>query len=162
MRYQRLNIGDLPSHVWDRFPSNDTYLKNLMLFCQYTHREAILRLKDGDEVKRMFQSVLELEELIPDEQRRDMFGIFERKPSLLRILPGLQPGFKRWLQEVENLVPKRGMCSKSHPPEKKRKKHNADADAMQMETSNSTGKKDNELTVSDITAKRVSTKTQPD
>ena len=31
----------------------------------------------------MFDSVLDLEELILDEQRNDMFGIFERKPSLL-------------------------------------------------------------------------------
>ena len=120
-------------------------ISDLMVFCHYTNRDAILRLKDEDQVKKMFENVLELEELIPDEQRADMFGIFERKPSLLRILPGLQPGFTRWLQEVEDLIPKRhDDCPTSDPPDNKRKKLSL------KQTSSSKEKKKKKLTVVDI------------
>ena len=74
-----------------------------------------------------------------------MFGIFDRKPTLLRILPGLQPDFKCWLQEVEGLIPKRhNNCSISYPPNNKRKK----LSLKQM--SSSKEKKENKLTEVDI------------
>lgn len=53
----------------------------------------------------MFKTVVELEELIPEEEKDEMFGIFKKNPSLLRILPGIEPRFQTFLKKVENLCP---------------------------------------------------------
>ena len=79
---------------------------HIMKFCGYKSRDAILRLKDEQEVTNMFKTAIELQELIPEEDRKITFGIFEKNPTMLKVLPGVDPGFKRFLKMVEGLVPK--------------------------------------------------------
>ena len=47
-----------------------------------------------------------------------MFGIFMKNPSLLKILPGVMPGFKRFLKKVDDLLPKED----GNKPSSKRRK----------------------------------------
>ena len=105
-RYERLDFGDLPQHLWDEFPESGEYIMHIMKFCGYKSRDAILRLKDEQEVTNMFKTAIELQELIPEEDRKITFGIFEKNPTMLKVLPGVDPGFKRFLKMVEGLVPK--------------------------------------------------------
>ena len=42
----------------------------------------------------MFKTVIELQELVPDHDKDEMFGIIRRNPSLLKILPGIKMEFK--------------------------------------------------------------------
>ena len=76
-----------------------------MIFCGYKTPGAIVKLKDQKEVAKMFNTVIELEELIPGHERDQMFRIFRRNPSLLKILPGMEPEFQNFVQKVENLLP---------------------------------------------------------
>ena len=86
------------------FPESGTYLKKIMIFCGYKTPGAIVKLKDQKEIAKMFSTVIELEELIPEHERDQMFGIFGRNPSLLKILPGIEPEFQNFVRKVENLL----------------------------------------------------------
>ena len=76
-----------------------------MIFCGYKNPEAIVKLKNQKEVAKMFNTVIQLEELIPEHERDQMFGIFKKNPSLLKILPGIKPRFQSFVRKVENLLP---------------------------------------------------------
>ena len=69
----------IPSHLWNIFPPNGMYLKNIMEFCGYQSREAIICLKHPDEVTKMFDFVKEMTDVIDDKPA--MFGIFASKPE---------------------------------------------------------------------------------
>ena len=104
-RYDAVNLGDIPDELWDLFPSNGKYIVNIMKFAGYVNRASILRLKCDTELTSMFKYVADRSKLVKDKEA--MFGVFEIDPSLLAIHPGLKPTFKRFLNKVENLVPKR-------------------------------------------------------
>ena len=64
-----------------------------------------MKLKNREEIKKMFQFVIDNQELI--ENKDSYFGVFARNPKLLYVLPGLEQIFKTFISEVEALVPKR-------------------------------------------------------
>lgn len=109
-QYDELNYGDIPEELWKIFPSNSKYIMNIMKFCGYDNRESILRLKCEKEVSKMFKFVVDREKLVTNKE--EMFGIFAADVTLLTILPGFKPTFKRFLTKVENLVPNRTTKSK--------------------------------------------------
>ena len=85
-----------------------------MKFCGYQNRNAIVKLKDRDEVQKMLKYVSENEELFEDEaERADVFGRFKNKPHLLSIPPGLEVDFKNLIQAVENMVKPAGKSKHS-------------------------------------------------
>ena len=55
----------------------------------------------------MLKLVAALQEVLPDDEMKKIFGIFVTIPSLVSILPGLEPVSKRFILSVENLVPKK-------------------------------------------------------
>ena len=63
--------------------------------------DAIIKLEDDAEVKRMFDFVVMMEHAVPDREK--MFGIFANKPESIMIKPGLVPVFKKFVQAVKNL-----------------------------------------------------------
>ena len=73
-------------------------MKNIMIFCGYKIPEAITKLNDPKELNKMFKTVIELQELVPDHGKDEMFGIFRRNPSLLKILPGIEIEFKNFVK----------------------------------------------------------------
>jgi len=89
----------IPSRLWNIFPPNGKYLKNIMEFCGYQSSEAIVRLKNPDELQKMFDFVKEMTDIIDDKQ--EMFGIFAPKPEKVRVLPGLEVTFKKFISSVE-------------------------------------------------------------
>ena len=95
---ESLNFQDIPPHLWNTFPSNGNYLKNIIQFNGYFCRESILKLKDQNEVSEMFRFVIDRQELVDD--KKSMFGIFAKNPSLLTVLPGLEPVLKRFIANV--------------------------------------------------------------
>lgn len=58
-----------------------------MLFCCYNTIVSIIKLKEEQVVSEMFKTVVELEEIIPEEDKYQMFGIFKKNPTFLRIYP---------------------------------------------------------------------------
>jgi len=90
----------IPSRLWNIFPPNGKYLKNIMEFCGYQSSEAIVRLKNPDEMQKMFDFVKEMTDIIDDKQ--EMFGIFAPKPEKVRVLPGLEVTFKKFITSVES------------------------------------------------------------
>ena len=46
----------------------------------------------------MFRFVIDRQELVDD--KKSMFGIFAKNPSLLTVLPGLEPVLKRFIANV--------------------------------------------------------------
>merc|ERR1719354_821945 len=70
-----------------------------MEFCGYQSSEAIVRLKNPDELQKMFDFVKEMTDIIDDKQ--EMFGIFAPKPEKVRVLPGLEVTFKKFISSVE-------------------------------------------------------------
>ena len=78
-----------------------------------------MKLKDREEIKKMFQFVIDNQELIEDKD--SYFGIFARNPKLLSILPGLDPIFKTFISKVESLVPQKSQNITIQKPACKRK-----------------------------------------
>jgi len=54
----------------------------------------------------MFAFASQHHDLLDQEEKISTFGIFARKPTAVSILPGLTPVFRRFIKEVEDLVPK--------------------------------------------------------
>lgn len=59
----------------------------------------------------MFKFVIDRQELVDD--KKSMFGIFTKNPSLLTILPGLEPVLKRFIGKVEDIIPKKSIGTRS-------------------------------------------------
>ena len=94
-------------------PEDGEYLMNIMKKMGFKCRDAILRLKNDDILQKMFKEIQELQGLIPAHERQSMFGMFEKDPSLLRVLSGVRPGFDRFLKKVEELIPEETTKSSS-------------------------------------------------
>ena len=109
--YDRLNYQTIPDHVWKIFPAHGEYVVNALQFCDYRNREAIVKLKDKTEANKMFKWLADHHELVPSDEKKQIFGIFASKPHLVAILPGLESSFKRFVKTVEDLVPKKGSKS---------------------------------------------------
>ena len=76
---------------------------HIMKFSGYDNLESILKLKCKKEINKMFKFVVKRVTLVQDKD--DMFGIFAEDISILEMLPGLKPTFKRFLGKVKNLIP---------------------------------------------------------
>ena len=100
------------------FPESGAYVKNIMIFCGYKIPEAIAKLNDPKELNKMFKTVIELQELVPDHDKDEMFGIFRRNPSLLKILPGIEMEFKNFVKKVEILLPRATTSNRKRPASK--------------------------------------------
>ena len=105
-QFNRLNYQTIPEKLWKIFPSHGSYLVHILKFCGYQSRETILKLKDEKEVAKMFEFAAQHHDLLDQEEKILTFGIFARKPTAVSILPGLTPVFRRFIKEVEDLVPK--------------------------------------------------------
>ena len=69
-----------------------------MEFAGYTTRDAVLRLRDAKELRKMFEFAIDMSDIIEDKQ--NYFGIFAKKPEKVRVLPGLEAVFKDFLHAV--------------------------------------------------------------
>ena len=103
----------IPEHLSNIFPSHGEYIANILKFCGYQSRETIVKLRDKDEVKKMFTFAATYCDLIDKNNRRKTFGIFARNPQTVTVLPGLKPVLKRFITAVENLIPKKSPISKA-------------------------------------------------
>lgn len=74
----------ISEHLWAIIPESGQYIVEVMKFCGYSDLESISKLNNPKE-------------------REKMFGIFWEVPDKLRILPGLEQNFKRFLEEVEKV-----------------------------------------------------------
>eukprot|EP00794_Sanderia_malayensis_P019186 gene19186-21108_t len=92
---------EIPQDVWNIIPSSGDYLRNVIEFSGYVTREAIIRLKDKDELEKMFAFVRSMHETVDDKNA--MFGIFSKNPERVTLLPGLQISFERFLDAIEQL-----------------------------------------------------------
>ena len=101
-----MNYQTIPSKLWEIFPAHGQYLVNLLKFCGYQSRETIIKLKDEKEIVKMFQFAGKHHDLLDQEEKNATFGIFSRKPTAVMILPGLTPVFRRFVKEVDDLIPK--------------------------------------------------------
>ena len=72
-----------------------------MEFCGYQSKEAILRLKNADELQKMFKLAKDMADVITDEEKKKVFGIFASKPEKVKMLPGLEITFKQFLWSFE-------------------------------------------------------------
>lgn len=54
----------------------------------------------------MFEFAGKHHDLLDQEEKNATFGIFSRKPTAVMILPGLTPVFRRFVKEVDDLIPK--------------------------------------------------------
>ena len=125
---ERIDYANLPEHLWDIIPEDDSFLRNIMKFGGYVNRYMIIKLKDPSEIKKMFDYVTERVELVDD--KKAMFGIFERNLSLLSIPPGTQGNLERFIDKVDKLLPK------PSKPNKLRKKSNGASKSKDPTTSN--------------------------
>ena len=88
----------IPDQLWKLLPNTAMYLRNIMEFAGYTTRDAVLRLRDGKELRKMLDFAIEMSDVIEDKQK--YFGIFAKKPEKVRVLPGLEAVFKKFLDSV--------------------------------------------------------------
>ena len=103
-RRERIDFQDIPEDLWKMFPERDSFIPNIMKFCGYLNRYTIVKLKNSAEIQKMFDYVVSKAELVED--KKAMFGIFARNPSLLSIPPGTQDILERFLDKVDGLLPK--------------------------------------------------------
>lgn len=102
--YEDPNFETIPDELWNIFPSHGKYIKEMMIFCGYQSRESILKLKDNEEVQKMLKFTIQNEAVLEGDERKKVFGMFYKQPNLLSIKPGLEPVFKRFISQVENLI----------------------------------------------------------
>ena len=95
---------EVPERLWKMFPENGNYIKEIMKISGYTDVDGILELRKEEKRKEMFEFAIEMVDQIPD--RKKMFGIFEKIPEKVRILPGLNFMFNSFLNECEKLSKK--------------------------------------------------------
>ena len=58
-----------------------------MEFCGYHSKEAILRLKNADELQKMFKFAKDMTDVITDEEKKKLLGIFASKPEKILMVP---------------------------------------------------------------------------
>ena len=102
---QEIEPDIIPNNLWNIFPPNGQYLRNLMEFTGYQSRVAILSLRHDQELKNMLQFAIDMHEGLDEEDKKKIFGPFSKVPQKLRILPGLDKTFKQFLKLVEDLNP---------------------------------------------------------
>ena len=77
---------------WHLLPRSADYLRKVMEVTGYDSKEAILRLRSKDELKRMFDFAIDIG-INFDEIEASIFGVFKNSPEKLQLLPGLQTSF---------------------------------------------------------------------
>lgn len=105
-KYKRLNYETIPSELWNIFPTHGNYIVELLKFAGYQSRETILKLKDPDEKRKWLTFVAEHSFLMDETEKKKTFGIFAKKPEFVKIIPGLETVFTRFIKSVEDLIPK--------------------------------------------------------
>ena len=121
-------IMPIPSHLLEIIPKSGTYIKSIMEFTGYNDVEAVCRLKDPKELQTMFDFAANVADGV--QNRQEVYGIFASNPKRLRILPGIQSSFQRFLNEVEKLKPK-SVASIVKPSSRKRTCINASVEDLE-------------------------------
>ena len=78
----------IPDELWNMFPPNGQYLKNILMFTGYETYHAVMKLKQENEIKRLFSFVKDMSDII--DYKKKMFGIFSKHPEKVMLLPGLE------------------------------------------------------------------------
>lgn len=111
---------DLPASIWNSLPPNANYVKECIKLSGYDNVESIVKLGDEKEQNKMFQFVVDMKDAVPDPKAT--FGIFEKKPESIKLLPGLEPIFKKFIDKVKNFANRKsGSSTVSLSVEKKSK-----------------------------------------
>ena len=93
-----------------------------MIFSGYDNVESIVKLESEDEQKCMFDFVVKMKDAVPDPS--STFGVFQKKPEEIMLLPGLKHTFAKFIENVKkfdkrnrktNLSIKLGVAKKSKP-----------------------------------------------
>ena len=92
---------DLSLHIKNYLPKSADYIKNCLLFSGYQTIDAVIKLESEEEVKRMFDFVVKIKDVVEDQEK--MFGIFASKPENIVIIPGLKPVFAKLIQVAKDL-----------------------------------------------------------
>lgn len=80
--------GTIPPELWNIFPPQGNYLKNILKYSGYETYESIIKLKEKEELEQVFEFVKSMCDVIPDKE--EMFGIFSRNPQKTMLIPGLK------------------------------------------------------------------------
>ena len=109
----------IPSHLLEIIPKSGQYIKSIMGFAGYNDVEAVSRLKDPKELQTMFDFAADVADGVTNKE--EIYGIFAANPKQLRILPGIEGAFQRFLNEVERMKPKTATAivkpsSRKRPP----------------------------------------------
>ena len=79
---------EIPQELWHMILPCGSYLKNIMEFSGYTKRKSIVKLADKKEISKMFEFVKSMSGVIED--KKAMFGVFDKCPNKVMLLPGLE------------------------------------------------------------------------
>jgi hypothetical protein len=74
--------------LWNIFPPQSNYLKNILKYSGYETYESIVKLKEKEELEQVFEFVKCMSDVVPDIE--EMFGIFSRNPQNTMLIPGLK------------------------------------------------------------------------
>ena len=70
-----------------------------MIFSGYDNVESIVKLESEDEQKCMFDFVVKMKDAVPDLS--STFGVFQKKPEEIMLLPGLKHTFAKFIENVK-------------------------------------------------------------
>ncbi len=78
----------IPNEIWSIFPPKALYLKNILIYCGYDTPEAVLKLREHGELDQVFTFMKSISDIV--EEKEALFGIFQKEPQRLCLLPGLK------------------------------------------------------------------------
>ena len=95
----------VPTNIWNSLPQSANYLKECIVFSGYDNVTSIITLESEDEQKRMFDFIVKTKKSVPDPKAT--FGIFEKEPENLMLLPGLKHIFGKFIDRVKKFESRR-------------------------------------------------------
>ena len=84
--------------MWSIILPQGAYLKEMMLYSAFDTKTAASQLSDPDKLAEMFRFAIGQADVLSDEERKKIFGIFEKNPKDVQIIPGLVDRFRRFVQ----------------------------------------------------------------
>ena len=109
------DMDAIPDSMWRIILPQGAYLKEMMLYCAYDTKTAASKLNDPDELKEMFKLAIGQADHLSDEDRKKIFGKFDKNPQDVKILPGLVDRFRKFVQMAGGKPP----AEKTQPPKRK-------------------------------------------
>lgn len=92
--------GVVPQKFWEFFSApSSKYVMEILRFCGYETYDSVIKLKKPGEIEKMLNFVKENVELIDDKSK--ILGFFEKDPSKLKLLPGVEPILQGFITSVE-------------------------------------------------------------